>query len=130
MISPTTAIEFTDNFEDLSDENGFRFRFYCERCDSDYTSDLQPFQRDEEDNGLLKIVGRIFAEPAENGCDLTTDEEEIQRESALRTAVTQVRERFHECPVCGEWVCDVCWNRAMLLCEKCAPSGEEQHGGW
>jgi hypothetical protein len=129
MIEPATAIEFTDNYEDLSDEDGFRFRFYCERCDNDYTSDLQPCPR-AEDAGLLKVVGKIFAEAADNGTELTSDEEQVQHDVALRSATTQVRERFHECPGCGEWVCDVCWNRAMLLCEKCAPSGEEQGGEW
>jgi len=129
MIDAVTAIEFTDNYEDLSDENGFRFRFYCERCDADYVSDLEPCPRREESE-FLKVVGKIFADVAENKGDLTCDEEGIQREVALKNAVTEVREHFHECPGCGEWVCDRCWNRAMLLCEKCAPSGEEQHGGW
>jgi hypothetical protein len=26
------AIEFTDNFEDLSTDQGFQFKFRCERC--------------------------------------------------------------------------------------------------
>lgn len=129
MIVSATEIEFTDNYEDLSDESGFRFRFYCERCDNDYTTELQPFPRQEE-NGLLKVVGKIFTEAADSGSDPIADDEEVQHEIALRSAVIKVREHFHQCPVCGEWVCDHCWNRAMLMCEKCAPSGEEQHGGW
>ena len=129
MIRTMTAIEFTDNYEDLSDENGFRFRFYCERCDTDYSSDLQPYPQQEESD-LLKVVGKIFAETADNGGELTSDEEEMQHDVALRSAVTEVREHFHHCPGCGEWVCDVCWNHRMMMCEKCAPSGEEQHGGW
>ena len=26
------VIEFTDNFEDLSTDQGFQFKFHCERC--------------------------------------------------------------------------------------------------
>ncbi|MGI5817999.1 MAG: hypothetical protein ACOX9R_07865 [Armatimonadota bacterium] len=123
MIGSMTAIEFTDNYEDLSDEDGFRFRFYCQRCDTDYASEMHPCPRQEE-TGLLRIVGKIFTDAADNGCDLTADEEEMQHDAALRSAVTEVSEHFHECPGCGDWICDVCWNRAMLLCEKCAPGGE------
>ncbi len=129
QMTRRAEIEFTDNWEDLSDENGFRFRFFCERCDADYTSDLQPCSRAAESR-LLESMGQIIAEATDNGADLNVDEERMHRESALRTAVTQVRENFHQCPQCGEWVCDRCWNRSMMLCEKCAPSGEEQHGGW
>ena len=129
MAMPVTTIEFTENYEDLSDENGFRFRFYCERCDADFVSDMQPCPHQHE-SGLLKVVGKIFAEAADSGGELTSDEEQLQHDVALRSAVTQVSEHFHECPQCGEWVCDTCWNRALLHCEKCAPSGEEQHGGW
>ncbi|MFW5868986.1 MAG: hypothetical protein ACOCX2_14270 [Armatimonadota bacterium] len=129
MIDAVTAIEFTDNYEDLSDENGFRFRFYCGRCDADFQSDPEPCPRREESD-FLKVVGKIFVDAAENTGDLASDEEGIQHDVALKNAVTEVREHFHECPICGEWVCDVCWNRSLLICEKCAPSGREQHGGW
>lgn len=129
MIRPAALIEFTDNYEDISNGSGFRFRFYCDRCDADYVSDLQPCPR-EEKNGFLESVGQIIAEATDNGCDLSADEEEMARDSALRAAATQVSEHFHQCPQCGEWVCDLCWNRALLMCEKCAPSTAEAIGGW
>jgi len=129
QVTEAIEIEFTDNYEDLSDENGFRFRFFCERCDGDYVSDMQPCPRSEK-SGLLANVGHIFAEATANGTDMSSDEEQMHHDCALRTAVTQVQERFHQCPQCGEWVCDTCWNRALLMCEKCAPSGDEEHGGW
>ena len=28
----TTPIEFTGNYQDLSTESGFQFKFFCERC--------------------------------------------------------------------------------------------------
>ncbi|MFW6438142.1 MAG: hypothetical protein ACOCZ7_03925 [Armatimonadota bacterium] len=127
MIDSVSVIEFTDNYEDLSDENGFRFRFYCGRCDADYTSILEPCPQQEETE-FLKVVGKIFAEASKSDDDPTSDEESIQHSVALKNAVIDVREHFHQCPVCGEWVCDHCWNKAMLLCEKCAPS--DQLGAW
>ena len=91
MIRAAAMIEFTDSYEDLSDEEAFRFRFYCERCDSDYASDPQPCRRDE-DNAFLGSVGQILREATDNGCDPATDAVLVEHESALRTAATQVGE--------------------------------------
>ena len=129
MISAEASIEFTDSYEDLSDDQAFRFRFYCERCDSDYASDPQPRRRDEG-NLFLDGVAKILREATDNGCEPETDAVLVERESALRAAATQVQEHFHQCPQCGEWICDRCWNRSLLLCEKCAPSGVEQVASW
>ncbi len=129
MISAAATIEFTESYEDLSDEQAFRFRFYCERCDSDYASDPQPCPRDQS-NALLGTVGQILREATDSDCEPATDAVLVERESALRAAATQVGEHFHQCPQCGEWICDRCWNRSLLLCEKCAPSGIEQAARW
>ncbi|HKV13123.1 MAG TPA: zinc ribbon domain-containing protein, partial [Thermoanaerobaculia bacterium] len=32
------TIEFTDNYEDLSTDKGYQFKFYCERCGNGYLS--------------------------------------------------------------------------------------------
>jgi len=32
------AIEFTDNYQDLSTDKGFQFKFCCERCGNGYMS--------------------------------------------------------------------------------------------
>ena len=32
------AIRFTGNYEDLSTDRGFQFKFYCEKCNNGYMS--------------------------------------------------------------------------------------------
>lgn len=128
-MTVAAAMEFTESYEDLSDKQAFRFRFYCERCDSDYVSDPQPCMRDEG-NVFLDSVAKILREATDSGCESASHEILLERESALRAAATQVGEHFHQCPQCGEWICDRCWNRSLLLCEKCAPSGIEQAASW
>lgn len=119
--STRTHIEFTENYEDLSTDQGYQFRFYCERCDRDYTSQFQPHLADTDDL-LLESVGSLFAEAGDNGQEVQPGAGEPEHDSALQTAATEVREHFHQCPVCGEWVCERCWNDAMMMCEKCAPT--------
>lgn len=116
----TETIEFTNNYEDLSTSEGFRFRFYCERCDADYVSELQP-SAIEADEGFFYVLGELWSEATENGHGVDECELDQEARSALRTAIAEVRENFHECPMCAEWVCDHCWERAMLMCAKCAP---------
>ena len=34
-------IEFTDNYEDLSTDMGFQFKFYCESCGNGFMSSFK-----------------------------------------------------------------------------------------
>jgi len=56
-------IEFTENYEDLSTDMGFQFKFYCERCKDGYMSTFKANALGVV-GGLLKgasnIVGGIF----------------------------------------------------------------------
>ena len=35
------VIEFTDNYQDLSTDQGFQFKFHCERCGDGFMSSFQ-----------------------------------------------------------------------------------------
>lgn len=113
-----TPDTLTRSYEDLSTDEGFQFRFHCERCDAAYVSRFQPDPPDAMDGPLAPVGGLLGAigsgEPAGGGRPGFA--------AALQAAIAEVSERFHECPRCGVLVCDQCWNRALLLCEKCAPS--------
>lgn len=52
-------IPFTDNIDDLSNERGYQFEFYCERCGNGYRS---PFQDDLKAKGvgLLRAAGGLL----------------------------------------------------------------------
>ncbi|MGC9318505.1 MAG: hypothetical protein ACP5KN_10805 [Armatimonadota bacterium] len=120
-----SPIDFTENYEDLSTDLGYQFRFYCERCDADYRSQFQPCSPQDE-NGLLEGMGEMLVEGTEERGEVRATDGDPQHDAALQAAVAEVEEHFHQCPRCGEWVCALCWNAAMLMCEKCAPGGKEE----
>lgn len=122
-------IEFTDNYEDLSTDTGFQFKFYCERCGNGYMSEFRPHTIGRA-AGVLRAVGGLLGGEAARVGDSAY---EIQRavggpahDKALKEAVAEVRPHFHQCPRCGTWVCDVCWNAQRGLCEQCAPDLQEE----
>lgn len=124
-----SLIEFTDNYEDLSTDVGFQFKFYCERCGNGYMSEFRPYGAGRA-AGLLGAVGSLLGGRAARVADSAY---EVQRavggpahDRALKEAVEQVRPHFHQCSRCGEWVCDVCWNASRGLCEQCAPDTQEE----
>ena len=36
------TIEFTGNYEDLSTDKGYQFKFFCEKCGNGYMSSFRP----------------------------------------------------------------------------------------
>lgn len=123
------VIEFTDNYDDLSTDQGFQFKFYCERCGNGYMSEFQGFTAGKA-TGFLRAAADLFGGGAHRVADSAY---EIQRaiggpahDRALKTAVAEIRPHFHQCSRCGEWVCDVCWNASVALCESCAPDTQEE----
>ena len=52
-------IEFTDNYEDLSTESGYQFKFCCERCGNGYMSTWKA-SKAAWPPGLLRGAGSMF----------------------------------------------------------------------
>lgn len=123
-------IPFTDNYEDLSNESGFQFKFICERCGNGYMSTFK-----KSSTGVvaeaLGVVGNLFGGVASNIANTSDDIHRMvagpQHDKALKEAVEEIRPKFVQCPRCGTWVCrEVCWNEERGLCKECAPIlGEE-----
>ncbi len=127
----TDIIPFTDNYNDLSNSDGYQFEFRCERCGNGYRS---AFQRDSRQAGqnLLRGVGNLFGGALSN---LTSAADQILdrgtnsagKDKALRAAVAEISPNFHQCRGCGDWVCDdVCWNTEIGQCARCSPVVSEE----
>jgi hypothetical protein len=118
-------VEFTDNYEDLSTENGYQFKFFCETCGNGYLSSWQANATGMA-GSVLRTAGSIFGGLLGRAAHGTY---EIQRaiggpahDRALNEAVTEIRPQFTQCKRCGQWVCrEVCWNVERSLCTRCAP---------
>ena len=123
-------IQFTDNINDLSNEEGYQFEFMCERCGNGYRS---PFQSDvkEKGKGLLRAAASLFGgklsrlSSAADSLDRGTNSAE--KDKAMKEAGEAVKDHFRQCRGCGNWVCEpVCWNKEIGQCYTCSPSVAEE----
>ena len=122
-------IQFVSNYDDLSTDKGYQFKFYCDKCGNGFMSRYQASTLGTA-GSLLRAAGDWFgwANSAGNSAY------EVQRavggkahDSALQAAVQEGKEHFHQCSRCGRWVCpEVCWNAQAGQCEECAPDFQEQ----
>jgi hypothetical protein len=124
------AIEFVRNYDDLSTDKGFQFRFHCDKCGNGFMSEYQTSVMGVA-GSLLNAAGNIFGGVLRQAGSSAF---EIQRavggkahDDALRTAITEMKPKFRHCSRCGHWVCpDACWNEDRQLCEACAPDLREE----
>ncbi|MBN1618013.1 zinc ribbon domain-containing protein [Candidatus Dojkabacteria bacterium] len=123
-------IPFTDNYQDLSTDSGYQFKFICEKCGNGYMSSFKKSATGAI-SGALNIVGNLFGGAAS---DVSATSDDIHRmaagpqhDKALQDAVEEIAPKFAQCKRCGTWVCkEVCWNEERGLCKGCAPQlGEE-----
>jgi hypothetical protein len=123
----SSIIPFTQNYQDLSNENGNQFEFYCERCGNGYRS---PFQTDKisAGKGLLRGLSRLTGGALENLANasdelLDRNTNSPAKDRALAEAVESVSPHFKQCRACSNWVCvDVCWNHDIGQCLTCSPN--------
>ncbi len=125
-----TMIQFTRNYRDHSNDQGFQFEFFCDKCGNGHMS---PFVMNKLGMaaGLLKAAGALFGggmSHAGYAGDRVKDVFRGQaRDKAFAEAVEEGRKYFKQCTRCGKWVCpEVCWNEKRTLCEECAPDLQEE----
>lgn len=85
---------FTKKSKDLSDQNGFQFSFYCDRCGRAWTSQRIPYQ--------------VSADAASSMDDLHKAVWAYQHNAAYERANNEGMLLFSHCPTCERWVCDSC----------------------
>jgi membrane protease subunit (stomatin/prohibitin family) len=122
-------IQFVNNYEDLSTDKGYQFKFHCDKCGNGFMSRFQ--------TSTLGMASS-FLNAASNllgwGHSAGNSAYEIQRavggkahDAALEAAVEEGKQHFHQCSRCGKWVCpEVCWNEKANQCEECAPDFHEE----
>jgi hypothetical protein len=123
-------IQFVANYDDLSTDKGYQFKFYCDKCGNGFLSPFAPSTVGTAAN-LLNTVGGLFGGILGRVGDGAY---QIQKaiggkghDQALEHAVTEAKTHFHQCTRCGKWVCpEVCWNAKVGLCETCAPDETEE----
>jgi hypothetical protein len=121
---------FTRNHRDHSNDQGFQFEFFCDKCGNGYRSSFQTSTLGFAAS-MIKAAGSLlggYAWRAGWGADQVKDAFRGPAwDSAFQQAIEECKPRFHQCTRCGQWVCpEVCWNQARGLCETCAPDLGEQ----
>jgi hypothetical protein len=119
------AIEFVQNYDDLSTDLGFQFKFHCDRCGNGFQSRFIG-NKVGMAGGFLRAAGGLLGGVLGNAGNSAY---EIQRavggsahDNALREAVEDIKPLFNQCRRCGKWTCkEVCWNNEKGLCKNCAP---------
>jgi len=125
-----SSIWFTGNYEDLSTDRGYQFKFRCEKCGNGYLSTFNVSTLGVA-SSALRAAGSLFGGILGGAANSTY---EIQRavggpahDAALKEAAEEISKQFRQCTRCGKWVCEpVCWNGKVQLCEGCAPDLDEE----
>ncbi|HTQ79804.1 MAG TPA: zinc ribbon domain-containing protein [Thermoanaerobaculia bacterium] len=124
------TIEFTGNYDDLSTDKGYQFKFYCEKCHNGYMSSFQSSKLGLAASAMevaSGLFGGVFGKVAESAYQVQRAVGGPAHDAALREAVAEVKPLFKQCSRCGRWVCEpICFNKKAQLCEWCAPDMDEE----
>lgn len=123
-------IAFVQNYEDLSTDRGFQFKFHCDKCGNGHMSRFDASVVGTA-GSLLRAAGDIFGGFLSSAGNSAYEVQQAvggkAHDDALEKAVKEAKVLFHQCSRCGRWVCpDVCWNGAAGQCEECAPNFQEE----
>jgi RNA polymerase subunit RPABC4/transcription elongation factor Spt4 len=124
------TIEFTGNYQDLSTDRGYQFKFYCEKCGNGYMSTFKASKMGIAASAAEvagSLFGGLFGKVSDTAYQIQRAVGGPAHDSALREAVEEIRPLFKQCTRCGQWVCGpVCFNNKAQLCESCAPDLDEE----
>ncbi len=123
-------IQFTRNYTDRSNDQGFQFEFFCDKCGNGHMSRFIPSKMGMA-AGLLRAAGSIFGGALGRAGWAGDQVKDVFRgqawDDAFAQAVAEGKTYFRQCTRCGKWVCpEVCWNEKRTLCEVCAPDLQEE----
>lgn len=123
-------IKFTRNYDELSNDNGFQFKFYCDRCGNGYESLFEASATGIASQALdaaANIFGGFLGGAANVGHLVQSAAWGKAHDAALQHAIDEVKPYFRQCKRCGKWVDDTCWNKERGLCLDDAPDLESEY---
>ncbi|MFL6197732.1 MAG: double zinc ribbon domain-containing protein [Thermoanaerobaculia bacterium] len=124
------TVEFTGNYEDLSTDRGYQFKFYCEKCGNGYMSTFRSSKMGMAASAAQvagNLFGGLFGKAADTAYEIQRAVGGPAHDAALREAVAEIRPMFKQCTRCGQYVCEpICFNNKAQLCERCAPDMDEE----
>ncbi len=123
-------IEFVRNYEDLSTDRGYQFKFHCDKCGNGHMTRFQVSTLGMAESALRAagdLFGGFLGRAGQGAYEIQRAVGGKAHDDALQEAVGEGKQHFHQCGRCGRWVCpEVCWNDAANLCNGCAPNLERE----
>jgi hypothetical protein len=123
-------IQFVQNYQDLSTDKGFQFKFFCDHCHNGYMTRFQTSTLGMAESALHiagNLFGGIFNTVGNSAYEVQRAVGGKAHDAALEEAVQEGKKYFQQCTRCGKWVCpEVCWNAQAGMCEGCAPNLQEE----
>jgi hypothetical protein len=125
-----SLIQFVANYDDLSTDRGYQFKFHCDHCGNGHMSEFETSIVGTAGSALRiasDLLGGWFSSASHSSYEVQRAVGGGAHDKALRAAVQTAKEHFHQCSRCGKWVCpEVCWNHSAGQCEECAPDFREE----
>jgi len=123
-------IWFAGNYEDLSTDQGYQFKFRCGKCSNGYLSSFKMSKMGLASSAFRaagNLFGGILGGAANSAYEIQRAVGGPAHDAALKEAAEEIAKQFKQCSRCGKWVCEpICWNKKAGLCEACAPNLEEE----
>ncbi len=125
-----SLIQFTQNYNDLSTDQGYQFKFFCDKCRNGYMSTFQSSVLGMG-GSLLRaasgMFGGVLGSAGNSAYQVQRAVGSKAHDSALQKAVEEMKAHFHQCKRCSKWVCpENCWNAQRGLCTNCAPDVQSE----
>jgi hypothetical protein len=124
------AIAFVQNYQDLSTDRGYQFKFNCDHCGNGFMTSFQASAIGMAESALKvagDLFGGMFGQAGNSVYEVQRMVGGTAHDHALEAAIAECKGHFHQCTRCGKWVCpDVCWNGQANMCKGCAPRFEEE----
>jgi hypothetical protein len=123
-------IQFVQNYEDLSTDRGYQFRFHCDKCGNGHITRFQTSTLGMAESALRAagdLFGGFLGRAGQGAYEIQRAVGGKAHDDALTEAVAEGKQHFHQCGRCGHWVCpEVCWNGRANLCNGCAPNFDQE----
>ena len=125
-----TMIAFTRNHTDHSNNTGYQFEFFCDKCHNGHMSGFKANKlgvASEFMRAAGGLFGGLFGNAAEASDHVKDALRGQARDEAYNEAVTEAKTHFKLCARCGRWVCpEICWNSTRGQCKECSPDLTEE----
>ncbi|HUB08319.1 MAG TPA: zinc ribbon domain-containing protein [Myxococcales bacterium] len=120
---------FTRNYSDHSNNEGYQFEFFCDKCGNGYRSSWVA-NKGGIAADILGAASSLFGGFGGAAAASTRVKDMLRGpawDAAYAAAIAECKPRFKKCSRCGKWVCpETCWNADREMCADCAPNLERE----